>query len=106
MGIFDKIKNTAFDPAVAARPIAPSLADDPIWAPINGVSQDYADLPAPQPGVTDEAGMIALARERGGTRPAPGRPGRLGAADGAVDGRGPAVPQAARLLTISAGRGA
>ena len=49
MGIFDKIKNTAFDPAVLGglsnRAVA---ADDPIWAPINGVSlEDYADPPAP-----------------------------------------------------------
>ena len=43
-------------------------ADDPIWQPINGISlQDYADLArdAQARGVTDEAGMIAIAQERG-----------------------------------------
>ncbi|HNM13029.1 MAG TPA: hypothetical protein PLI79_01875 [Mycobacterium sp.] len=69
MGIFDKIKNTAFDPAVLGGPSNRAVAaDDPIWAPINGVSlEDYADLArtARDRGVTDEAGMIALARERG-----------------------------------------
>ena len=40
----------------------------PIWQPINGISlQDYAELArdAQARGVTDEAGMIALAQERG-----------------------------------------
>ena len=43
-------------------------ADDPIWQPINGISlQDYAELArdAQARGITDEAGMIALAQERG-----------------------------------------
>ena len=68
MGIFDKIKNTAFDPAVLGGPSNRAVsADDPIWAPINGVSlEDYADLArtARDRGVTDEAGMIALHARR------------------------------------------
>ena len=43
-------------------------ADDPIWQPINGISlQDYADLArdAQARGINDEAGMIALAKDRG-----------------------------------------
>jgi hypothetical protein len=43
-------------------------ADDPIWQPINGISlQDYAELArdAQARGVTDEAGMIAIAQEKG-----------------------------------------
>jgi len=43
-------------------------ADDPVLAPINGISlQDYADLArdAQARGVTDEPGMITLAKERG-----------------------------------------
>jgi hypothetical protein len=43
-------------------------ADDPIWQPINGISlQDYAELArqAQARGITDEAGMITLAQERG-----------------------------------------
>ena len=43
-------------------------ADDPVLAPINGISlQDYADLArdAQARGVTDEAGMTTLAKERG-----------------------------------------
>jgi hypothetical protein len=43
-------------------------ADDTIWRPINGISlQDYSELArdAQIRGVTDEAGMITLAQERG-----------------------------------------
>ncbi|MEW5813164.1 MAG: hypothetical protein AB1925_27395 [Actinomycetota bacterium] len=76
MGFFKK----AFDAAARAthqgmdsatfggpstRPVA---ADDPIWAPINGISlEDYASLSrdAQARGVVDEAGMLALAAERG-----------------------------------------
>jgi len=79
MGFFKKAKEAAgavhvqgaglIDPAVLGGPSTRSVAaDDPIWAPINGVSlQDYADLArtAQSRGVTDEAGMIALAQERG-----------------------------------------
>lgn len=59
------------DPAVTGGPSTRSVAaDDPIWAPINGISlQDYADLArdAQARGITDEAGMIGLAGERGWT---------------------------------------
>jgi hypothetical protein len=43
-------------------------AEDPVWQPINGISlKDYAELAREGQGrgVTDEAGMIALAQERG-----------------------------------------
>src|ERR1700742_5132679 len=57
------------DPAMFGGPSTRSVAaDDPIWAPINGISlQDYAALArdAQSRGVTDEAGMIALGQERG-----------------------------------------
>ena len=57
------------DPAFLGGPSTRSVAaDDPIWQPINGISlQHYADLArdAQARGVTDEAGMIALAQERG-----------------------------------------
>ena len=57
------------DPAMFGGPSTRSVAaDDPIWQPINGISlQDYADLArdAQARGVTDEAGMIAIAQERG-----------------------------------------
>ena len=57
------------DPAMFGGPSTRSAAaDDPIWQPINGISlQDYADLArdAQARGVTDEAGMIAIAQERG-----------------------------------------
>ncbi|MGE0221581.1 hypothetical protein [Mycolicibacterium sp.] len=57
------------DPAAFGGPSTRSVAgDDPIWDPINGISlQDYADLArdAQARGITDEAGMITLARERG-----------------------------------------
>jgi hypothetical protein len=57
------------DPAILGGPSTRSVAaEDPIWQPINGISlQDYADLAraAQARGVTDEAGMIALAQERG-----------------------------------------
>ena len=72
MGFLNKvkdIKNTAFDPAVLGGPSTrPVAADDPIWAPIDGVSlADYADLArtAQSRGITDEAGLIGLATERG-----------------------------------------
>ncbi|KMO69662.1 hypothetical protein [Mycolicibacterium chlorophenolicum] len=81
MGLFKKAKEAAqqgmvhvhgagpVDPAVSGGPSTRSVAaDDPIWEPINGVSlQDYASLArdAQARGVTDEAGMIALASERG-----------------------------------------
>ena len=115
MGFFKKAKDAAaavhvqgaglIDPAILGGPSTRSVAaDDPIWAPINGISlQDYADLArtAQSRGVTDEAGMIALAP---GARLGPGghqgRARRLGAADGPVDGRGPAVPQAPGVLSV------
>lgn len=57
------------DPAAFGGPSTRSVAaDDPIWQPINGISlQDYAELAraAQARGVTDEAGMIAIAQERG-----------------------------------------
>jgi hypothetical protein len=57
------------DPAVLGGPSTRSVAaDDPIWAPINGISlQQYAELArdAQARGVTAEAGMISLAQERG-----------------------------------------
>jgi hypothetical protein len=94
MGLFDKAKKAAaqaqqafaqptqqgdgmvhvqgagpIDPAVMGGPSTRSVAsDDPIWAPINGISlQDYADLAreAQARGINDEAGMITLAQERG-----------------------------------------
>jgi hypothetical protein len=59
------------DPAVLGGPSTRSVAaDDPIWQPINGISlEDYGQLArdAQARGVTDEAGMIALAGERGWT---------------------------------------
>jgi hypothetical protein len=57
------------DPAMFGGPSTRSVAaDDPIWQPINGISlEDYASLArdAGARGITDEAGMIALAQERG-----------------------------------------
>ena len=57
------------DPAVMGGPSTRSLAaGDPVLAPISGISlQDYAELArdAQARGVTDEAGMITLAKERG-----------------------------------------
>lgn len=57
------------DPAAFGGPSTRSVAgDDPIWQPINGISlEDYAALArdAQARGVTDEAGMIGLAQERG-----------------------------------------
>lgn len=57
------------DPALLGGPSTRSVAaDDPIWAPINGISlEDYATLArdAQARGVTDEAGMIGLGQERG-----------------------------------------
>jgi hypothetical protein len=61
------------DPAVLGGPSTRSVAaEDPVWQPINGISlKDYAELAreAQGRGVTDEAGMIALPRSAGGTRP-------------------------------------
>lgn len=88
MGLFKKAKDAAqglvqqqadgtvhvrgaglIDPAILGGPSTRSVAaDDPIWAPINGISlQDYAELArdAQARGITDEAGMITLAQERG-----------------------------------------
>jgi hypothetical protein len=82
MGFFKKAKDAAqqagmvhvqgagpIDPAILGGPSTRSVAgDDPIWAPINGISlEDYAGLArdAQARGVTDEAGMIRLAQERG-----------------------------------------
>lgn len=57
------------DPSFMGGPSTRSVAgDDPIWAPINGISlEDYAALArdAQARGVTDEPGMITLAKERG-----------------------------------------
>jgi hypothetical protein len=57
------------NPAMFGGPSTSSVAaDDPIWAPINGISlEDYGQLArdAQARGVTDEAGMIALGQERG-----------------------------------------
>ena len=57
------------DPAILGGPSTRSVpADDPIWAPINGISlHDYATLArdARPRGITDEAGLIAFAQERG-----------------------------------------
>ena len=57
------------NPSAFGGPSTSAVAsDDPIWQPINGISlQDYADLArdAQARGVTDEAGMITLAQERG-----------------------------------------
>ena len=57
------------DPAILGGPSTRSVAaDDAIWAPINGISlENYAELArdAQARGVTDEAGMMALAQERG-----------------------------------------
>jgi hypothetical protein len=56
-------------PAVMGGPSTSAVAsDDPIWQPVNGISlQDYAEIAreAQARGVTDEAGMIAIAQERG-----------------------------------------
>ena len=65
------VQNAGFgmNPSMFGGPSTQSVAaDDPIWAPINGISlQDYAELgrDAQARGITDEAGMIALAQERG-----------------------------------------
>lgn len=57
------------DPAILGGPSTAAVAEnDPIWEPINGISlQDYAELArdAQARGVNDEAGMIALAQEKG-----------------------------------------
>ncbi|HKP42686.1 hypothetical protein [Mycobacterium sp.] len=92
MGLFDKAKKAAqqaqqalaqqqgdgmvhvqgagpIDPSILGGPSTRSVAqDDPIWQPINGISlEDYAELArdAQARGVTDEAGMIAIAQEKG-----------------------------------------
>ncbi len=57
------------DPLLVGGPSTASVAEtDPIWQPINGISlQDYAVLAkeAQGRGVTDEAGIMALAMEWG-----------------------------------------
>ena len=92
MGLFDKAKKAAqqaqqalapqqgdgmvhvkgagpIDTAIFGGPSTKSVAaDDPIWQPINGISlQDYAELArdAQARGINDEAGMIAIAQEKG-----------------------------------------
>ncbi|MBJ7338386.1 hypothetical protein [Mycolicibacterium sp.] len=86
MGFFKKVKEAAtaaqqgdgmvhvkgaglIDPAIMGGPSTRSVAaDDPMWAPINGISlQDYAELArdAQARGITDMAGMVALGQERG-----------------------------------------
>jgi hypothetical protein len=80
MGLFNKAKQAAqgmvhvegagpIDPALLGGPSTRSMAaDDPIWQPINGISlQDYAELAreAQARSITDEAGLITLAQERG-----------------------------------------
>jgi hypothetical protein len=70
MGLFKKAKDAAMiDPAMFGGPSTRAVAaDDAIWRPINGISlQDYAGLArdAQARGVTDEAGMIAIAQEKG-----------------------------------------
>lgn len=122
MGLFKKVRQAAqqgdgmvhvrgagpIDTAVFGGPSTRSVAqDDPIWAPINGISlEDYAGLArdAQARGITDEAGLITLARAGAwlGSGGHQGRARRLGAADGPVDGGRTTVPQVAGLLT---GRG-
>ena len=111
MGLFKKAKDAAqqafaqqqgggmvhvrgagpIDPAILGGPSTRSVAaDDPIWQPINGISlQDYADLArdAQARGVTDEAGMLAIAQERG-WNPADTK----AALDGWVQRMGPGLP--------------
>ena len=57
------------DPAAFGGPSTASVSmEDPIWEPINGVSlQDYADWAreAQARGANDEAGLIAIAGEKG-----------------------------------------
>lgn len=72
MGFLKKARDAVaqgFDPAVIGGPSNRSVAaDDPIWHPINGISiEDYASLArdAQGRGINDEAGLIALAQERG-----------------------------------------
>ncbi len=86
MGFFKKAKDAAtsaqqgdgmvhvkgaglIDPSIMGGPSTRSVAaDDPVWAPINGISlQDYAVLARDSRarGITDVAGMVALGRERG-----------------------------------------
>lgn len=68
MGLFDKMKR-GMDPAIIGGPSnKPLAADDPMLAPIDGISlADYAAVSkqAQQRGVTDEAGMQAIAGEMG-----------------------------------------
>ncbi len=65
MGLFKKLS----DPALLGGPSNRDMAaDDPIWAPINGISlENYAELAlaAQARGITDEVGMITLGQERG-----------------------------------------
>lgn len=76
MGFFKKAFGSAvrateqgMDPAVFGGPSTRPVADDdPTWSPINGISlEDYASLSreAQSRGIADEAGMLALAAERG-----------------------------------------
>lgn len=84
MGFFNKVKQAAnqaqesmvhvhgagpIGPAAFGGPSTRSVSmDDPIWQPINGISiEDYADLAqvAQARGISNEAGMITLAQERG-----------------------------------------
>jgi len=57
------------NPSVFGGPSTSAVAaDDPIWQPINGISlQEYAELArdAQARGVTDEAGTVAIAQEKG-----------------------------------------
>lgn len=57
------------DPAAFGGPSTASVAaDDPIWAPINGISlQDYADFAreCQARGTNTEEGLIAVAGEKG-----------------------------------------
>ncbi len=57
------------DPAIIGGPSnKPVAADDPIWEPIQGVSlQAYAEVAveAQGKGVNDEAGMLAIAADKG-----------------------------------------
>ena len=79
MGFFKRAFDSAaratqqgLDPALFGGPSTrPVAEDDPIWAPIHGISlEDYASLSraAQARGVVDEAGMLDLAAERGWDR--------------------------------------
>ncbi len=68
MGLFKKLQS-GMDPAIIGGPSnKPLAADDPMLAPINGIGlNDYAAVSkaAQARGVTDEAGMNAIAAEMG-----------------------------------------